>query len=55
MFGSAAIFTIPLRIPGDETLVINPGPCALGYHALLEIRREGEAPTPTVKASLFSL
>jgi Icc-related predicted phosphoesterase len=39
----------------DGTLVINPGPCALGYHALLEIRREGEAPTPTVKASLFSL
>jgi Icc-related predicted phosphoesterase len=39
----------------DGTLVINPGPCALGYHAILEIRREGEGPDPTVKASLFSL
>jgi len=39
----------------DETLVINPGPCALGYHALLELRWEGEGLAPTVKASLVSI
>ncbi len=39
----------------DGTLVINPGPCALGYHALLELRREGEGLAPKVRASLSSL
>lgn len=39
----------------DDTLVINPGPCALGYHAVLEIRREGEDRIPEVNASLCSL
>lgn len=39
----------------DGILVINPGPCALGYHALLELRREGEGLAPKVKASLLSL
>ncbi|MDX9784052.1 MAG: metallophosphoesterase family protein [Spirochaetia bacterium] len=39
----------------DGTLVINPGPCALGYHAILEIGREGEDQVPELKAFLFSL
>ncbi len=39
----------------DDTLVINPGPCALGYHALLEMRREGEGLAPKVRAYLSSL